>query len=104
MMVIREVAGWAGGSVARRILAASIGLGIANIAARAALAGRELTIAFFLGTSPRLGAFLLATLIPTYLAQVISSALPMVFIPAYVQLRGAVGMAAAARLLGGATV
>lgn len=103
-MAILGDAGWRAASVTRRILAASVGLGLANIAARLALAARELTVAFFLGTTPRLGAFLMAALLPTYLAQVISSALPTVFVPAYVQFRSAAGAGAAARLLGGVTI
>jgi putative peptidoglycan lipid II flippase len=99
----RGIAAWAEASVNRRILAASLRVGMANLIARGAFALRELTIAFVLGTSPRLGAFLLAALIPTYLAQVISSALPMAFIPAFIHVRRSAGAEVAMRLLGGAT-
>lgn len=88
----------------RRILAASVRVGTVNLIARGAFALRELTIAFVLGTSPRLGAFLLAALIPTYLAQVVGSALPMAFVPALIHVRQSAGARAAEHLLGGATI
>jgi len=101
---VRGIATWAEASVHRRILAASVRVGSANLIARGAFALRELTIAFVLGTSPRLGAFLLAALIPTYLAQVIGSALPMAFIPAFIHVRQSAGAEAAKQLLGDATI
>ena len=101
---VRAIAAWADASVNRRILAASVRVGTANLIARSAFALRELTIAFVLGTSSRLGAFLLAALIPTYLAQVIGSALPMAFIPAFIHVRQSAGAEAAKQLLGDATI
>ena len=101
---VRGIAAWAEASIHRRIVAASVRVGTANLIARSAFALRELTIAFVLGTSPRLGAFLLAALIPTYLAQVIGSALPMAFIPAFIHVRQSAGAEAAKHLLGGATI
>jgi len=95
---------WAEGSPNRRILAASMRVGGATVLARGAFVIRELVVAYALGTSPQLGAFLLAAVIPTYVAQAFSGALPAAFVPAFVHAREDGGMATAARLLGAAVI
>lgn len=98
------LASWIEGSVNRRILGASIRVGGATVVARGAFVLRELVVAYTLGTSPRLGAFLLAALIPTYLAQAFSAALPGAFVPAFIHARERAGNAAAERLLGAGAI
>jgi putative peptidoglycan lipid II flippase len=98
------IAGWVEVSVNRRILAASIRVGGATVVARGAFVLRELVVAYALGTSPQLGAFLLAALIPTFLAQAFSGALPAAFVPAFIHARESAGSAAAERLLGAAAI
>src|SRR5690348_3533501 len=63
--LVRGISLWSEASVNRRIFSASVRVGGANLIARGALVLRELTIAYTLGTSTRVSAFLLAALIPT---------------------------------------
>ncbi|HLG85653.1 MAG TPA: lipid II flippase MurJ [Alphaproteobacteria bacterium] len=65
---------------------------------------RELVIAAMFGTNPSLGAYLLAALLPTYVAQIFSSAAPLALVPTFIHVRDRNGREAAQRLAGAATI
>jgi putative peptidoglycan lipid II flippase len=70
----------------------------ATTVAKGAGAAKELVVAFRLGTSPELGAFLVAYMFPAFLINVISGSVQVALVPRYLVVQHERGPAAAAEL------
>lgn len=71
------------GSTNRRMLDAAVLVGIATLLVKALSAGKELVVAYRLGTSAELDAFLFAYMFPLLMVGVLSGALQSAFVPRY---------------------
>lgn len=81
---LRRLSGWAASPTTRSLFSAIFAVGAIGLVARLALAGKEILIANFFGSSVALDAFLLALAIPTFIQITTLSALPPAFVPAIV--------------------
>jgi len=86
------------GSTNRRMLDAALLVGVATLLVKALSAGKELVVAYRLGTSAELDAFLFAYMFPLLLVGVLSGALQSAFVPRYLATAQQLGQPAADRL------
>lgn len=82
----------------RRVLAAIFTVGALSVAARLAMAARDITLAREFGTSNALDAFLQAYLLPLFATTIVSGALPSALVPVYIHVREHQGLERARRL------
>ncbi|MEP7152707.1 MAG: lipid II flippase MurJ [Nitrospira sp.] len=90
---------WRDSSVNKRIFAAMLTVGGLTLVVKVAAAAKELVVAYQFGTSDALDAFLMASLLPQFVVELIGGALNAALIPTYVQVREQEGREAAQRLL-----
>jgi putative peptidoglycan lipid II flippase len=100
----QRMAGWFGGSVNRRILAAVLTVGSFSVVVKATATVKELAVAYRFGTGDAVDAFLIAFLVPSLVVNVVAGSLTAAFTPTYIQVRETQGALAARRLFGSATV
>jgi putative peptidoglycan lipid II flippase len=74
-------------TIDRRILRATIIVGLVTLLARSAFVGRDLVVAWRFGRSPLFEAYLLAFVVPYSLIDALSASLTVTFLPAFVKLR-----------------
>lgn len=70
---------------------ATILVGLATLLSRGASAAKEVVVAWRIGVSPDLDAFLLAVVVPLFCVGVVTSAIPAALVPAMARLRAAGG-------------
>src|ERR1700676_4847329 len=95
MRIVPLMRFWPSGT--RSLVASAIAVGLVTLIVKAAGAGKELVVAYRLGTRPELGAFLFAYLFPTSLTNIIATSLQVALVPKYVQLQTRIGAEGAAR-------
>jgi putative peptidoglycan lipid II flippase len=89
---------WTSASVNRRILAASLTVGVLSSIAHVCTAAKELVVAYQFGTTDVLDAYLIAFLLPSFLISVVAGSFPSAFIPVYVDVQHREGKVAAEEL------
>lgn len=82
---------WSG----KPLLSSAVVVAAATLVVKFSGAGKELLVAYRLGTSPELGAFLFAYLLPAFLINILSSSLQVALVPRYIKLRMEAGAEAA---------
>jgi putative peptidoglycan lipid II flippase len=92
----------AGSSVKKKILRAAIIAGSGIFLVRIAIAAKEIVAASVFGRSDTLDAFLLAVMIPTFLATLLSESMNQALVPKLIEVRERQGKPAAERLASGA--
>jgi putative peptidoglycan lipid II flippase len=80
----------------RSLVTSAIAVGLVTLVVKAAGAGKELVVAYRLGTHPELGAFLFAYLFPAFLTNIIAASLQVALVPKYLQLQTRIGADGAA--------
>lgn len=97
-----QIGRWLGdfgkGSVNRRLLTAAAVIGLSNLLVKGVAAGKELLLAYRLGTAPDLDAFLLAYMFPAFLVGVISGSLQSSFVPRFLEVERWKGLQASRQL------
>lgn len=92
---------WRSVSANRRILAASVTVGVCTLLVKIAGAAKVLVVASRFGVSDALDAFLIAFLLPAFAAEVVAGAMHAAFLPTWIRVREREGPEAAGRLLAG---
>lgn len=85
----------------RRILRATIVVGLVTLLARLAFVGRDLVVAWRFGRSPLFEAYLLAFVVPYSLTDALSASLTATFLPDFITLRESGNAEQAQKLYGG---
>jgi putative peptidoglycan lipid II flippase len=91
-----------GTSVKKKIFRAAVVAGSCILVVRVAIAAKEIVAARVFGRSDTLDAFLLAVMVPTFLATLLSESMNQALIPKLVEVRERQGKPAAERLVSGA--
>lgn len=84
----------------RELVPAALVVGALTLVAKSLAAGRELLVAFHLGTSPQLDAFLFAYMFPAFLINVVSASLQSALVPRLLLARAAGDVDRVCRLAG----
>ncbi len=82
-----------------RILSATGLVGMLTLVVSAIVFGKDLLVARYFGRSAEIDAFLLAYMLPTFIATALGGSLASAFLPVYVELQEREGAAAASQLL-----
>lgn len=90
------------GSVNRQILSAAIVVGICTLLVKVIAFAKESIVAWSFGTNDLVDAFLIATVVPNFVVNVVAGSLNAALIPTYIKVRDQEGPTAAERLLSGA--
>ena len=92
------LAGFRAGSVNRELLFAAAVVAIATLFVKFLAAAKELAVAYRLGTSAELDAFLMAYVLPSFVVGIITGALQSAFVPAHLEVSRVRGQEAAISL------
>ncbi|MBD2184939.1 murein biosynthesis integral membrane protein MurJ [Planktothrix sp. FACHB-1355] len=92
------------GSTNRKILAATLIVGVGLGFAKLISTFKELVVAWNFGTSDSLDAFLMAFVLPSFITNVVAGSFNAALIPTYIQVREKEGKEAAQKLFSGAIV
>lgn len=92
---------WRAQSINRRIFSATLTVGSVTVLVKATGAAKLIAVAHVFGTGDALDAFLIAFLLPTFIAEVIGASINAALIPTYIEVREARGSAAAQELFSG---
>lgn len=95
---VRLMGSWQRSPLTRRILGAALTVASAALLLKVATAGRELTVAYYFGTSDAIDAFLVAFLAPSFVISAPIAAFSAALMPTFIRVRDEEGEAAAARL------
>jgi putative peptidoglycan lipid II flippase len=92
---------WRAQSINRRIFSATLTVASVTVLVKATGAFKLVAVAHVFGTSDSLDAFLIAFLLPTFIAEVIGASVNSALIPTYIEVREAHGRTAAQELFSG---
>lgn len=99
MDVFKRWSQWSGASTNRRIFSASVIIAVLTIFAKLLSTAKESVVAGLFGTGNAVDAFVMASLVPLYVINVVSGSFNSAFIPTYIQVREHEGEQSAQRLI-----
>jgi len=97
--IIAHCSRWKNASVSRKILAATVTVGLMGVVTRFSGFAKELVVAGWFGVGDAMDAYLIGLLVPTFVVNIVCGSFASAVIPTYIRVRDEEGAEASQRLL-----